>query len=146
MIRRGLICLLFTAFAWGQAAKPATPEPQNPATPAPASTPPATAAPDAKATEPAKIAPDAPVITIQGLCDNPPADQSKPADCKTVVTRAEFEALVDAVAPAMAPSALRQLATSYANILMMDHEAHKLGLDQSPRFEALMKAKRMEAM
>jgi len=149
MIRRGLICLLFTAFAWGQAAKPATPEPQNPAAPAtaaPASTPPATAAPDAKATEPAKIAPDAPVITIQGLCDNPPADQSKPADCKTVVTRAEFERLADAVAPTMAPAARRQLATRYANALVNVHEAHKMGLDQSPRFEELMKVMRIQVM
>jgi len=149
MIRRGLICLLFTAFAWGQAAKPATPAPQKPAAPAtaaPASAPPATAAPATKPAEPAKIAPDAPVITIQGLCDKPPADKSKAAGCKTVVTRAEFENLVDAVAPTMAPSGRRQLATRYASALVMVHEAHKMGLDQSPRFEELMRVMRVQAM
>jgi hypothetical protein len=138
MIRRGLICLLFTAFAWGQAAKPAAPAPHKPAPPA--------AALDAKAAEPAKIAPDAAVITIQGLCDNPPADKSKAADCKTVVTRAEFEKLVDALGPTMAPTARRQLATRYANALVMVHEAHKMGLDQSPRFEELMRVMRVQVM
>ncbi len=148
MIRRGLIFLLFGALAWGQAAKPATPAPQKPAAPAapPTSVAPANATPDTKAPETPKIPPDAPVITIQGLCDNPPPDKTAGSNCKTVVTRAEFEKLVDAVAPTMAPSARRQLATSYANVLMMDHEAHKMGLDQGSRFETLMKAKRMEVM
>lgn len=143
MIRRGLICLLFIPFALGQAPKPITPVPQKPAAPAAA---PTGAASPTNAPESPKTAPNAAVITIQGLCDNPSADKTAASDCKTVVTRAEFEALADAIAPTMAPSARRQLATSYANILVMDHEAHKLGLDQGPRFEALMKAKRMEAM
>src|SRR2546428_13064438 len=109
MIRRGLICLLFPTFVWGQTAKPATPAPHKPA--APVGAPPATAAPDARTAEPRKTAPDAPVITIQGLCDNPPADKTAASDCKTVATRAEFEALGDPVAPTVAPSPRRQLAT-----------------------------------
>src|ERR1700722_1985579 len=52
---------------------------------------------DAFVAPPESLVPrDAPVITIKGLCDNKPA--SAP-DCRTIVTRADFDALVDAVDP-----------------------------------------------
>jgi hypothetical protein len=44
-----------------------------------------------------KISPDAPVITIEGVCDKGTAA----ADCKTVVTRAEFEKIVNTMMPNM---------------------------------------------
>jgi len=137
MTHRAWICVLFVAtLSWGQAAKPAAP----PAAPkmAPPSHP---AAP--KATENAGVSPDAAVITIPGLCEKPPADKSKAATCKTVVTRAEFEQLVEAVAPTMAPAARKQLATQYGIALVMVHKAHQMGLDQGPKFQELMKVARV---
>jgi PPIC-type PPIASE domain len=86
---------------------------------------------------------DAAVITIPGLCDKPAADKSKIADCKTVVTRAEFEQLVDAVAPTIAPEARKQLATQYGVALVMADKARQMGLDQGPKFQELLKVARI---
>jgi hypothetical protein len=144
MIHRGLVCLLLGALAWGQAATPKSAAPPQKPAAQPAAPP--SAPQEAKAPEAAKVPPDAPVITIDGLCDNPPADQTKASDCKTVVTRAEFEKLVDAIAPTMAPPARRQLAGRYANALVMAHKAHEMGLDQGPKFEEQLKLVRLQVM
>ena len=77
-----------------------------------------------------------------GLCDKP-CGQSKAADCKTVVTRAEFEQLVNTVAPTIAPPARKQLATQYGMALVMVHKAHQMGLDQGPKFQELMRVARI---
>ena len=85
---RGWLCfLLFTAVAWGQAAKPAAP----PAPPRAATAPSVTTAAGAGAVS---VGPATAVITIPGLCDKPAEDKSKTATCKTVVTRAETPAAV----------------------------------------------------
>lgn len=141
MICRGFVCLLLGALAWGQAAMPnSAAAPQTPAAQSTATEP-------AKPAEPPKVvAPDATVITVQGLCDNPPADPSAAADCKTVISRAEFEALINAMAPTMPPAARRQLAERYGNALVMAHQAHALGLDQGPKYEELLKISRMQVM
>jgi len=146
MLCRGVTCLLLGALAWGQAADSTSPPPAAPAQNPAAQSNPQPAAPPAetKAPEAANIPPDGAVITIQGLCDNPPADKTKASDCKTVITRAEFEKRVDALAPNMAPPARRQLATRYAMGLVMAHEAHKMGLDQGPRFEELLRVARVQ--
>jgi len=73
-----------------------------------------------------------------------PADKTKASDCKTVVTRAEFEKLIDALSPNMPAPARRQLATRYAMGLVMAHEAHKMGIDQGPRFEELLRIARLQ--
>lgn len=143
MTHRGLVCLLLlVASAWGQAAKPTAPAP---ATPAPAAAAPMgddmTAKPD-----PSKVTPDTAVITIPGVCDNMPADKSASPDCKTVVTRAEFERLLDAVAPNVPAAGRRQLAGRYANGLAMSHEAEKMGLDKGPRYEEMMKVSRVQVL
>jgi hypothetical protein len=137
MSRRGWICLLFlTTLAWGQAVKPSAPPalPKVPTVSHPAA---------AKAPEGATVPREAAVITIPGICDKPSVDKSKPADCKTVVTRAEFERLVEAVAPTIAPPARKQLATQYGVALVMVHKAHQMGLDKGPRFEELMRVARV---
>lgn len=130
----GYVCLLFSVTAaWGQAAKP-------PARPAPPKAPTASST-TTKTAVAATVAPGTPVITIAGLCDKPAA--SKAADCKTVVTRAEFEQLVNTVAPTIAPAARKQLATQYGMALVMVHKAHQMGLDQGPKFQELMRVARI---
>ena len=120
--------------AWAQAAKPAArPVPPTAAT--------ASTAEASNTAGAAAIAPGTAVITIPGLCDKPPAD--KAADCKTVVTRAEFEQLLSAVAPTIAPPARKQLATQYGMALVMVHKAHEMGLDQGPKFQELMRVARI---
>lgn len=143
MIDRVGVCLLLTSLAWGQAAgKPAA----APGAPSKALASTSSAAPAATVT-PAEVAPDAAVITLPGVCDNPPADQSRAADCKTVVTRAEFEQLLEAINQShMPPPVRRQLATQYAMLVVMANEAHKMGVDKGPKFEQQLRIQRMQAM
>jgi hypothetical protein len=142
MIDRVVVCLLLASLAWGQAASKPAAAPGAPSK-APASS--SSAAPAANA--PADVAPDAAVITLPGVCDNPPADQSKAADCKTVVTRAEFEQLLEAINQAhMPPPVRRQLANQYAMLVVMANEAHKMGVDKGPKFEQQLRIQRMQAM
>ena len=139
MTHRGLVCLLLLGTAaWGQAAKPTTTT----------TTPAAQASEDAEAKtpDPSKVAPDAAVVTIPGLCNNQPAEKSASADCKTVITKAEFESLIEAIAPNMPVQARRQLATRYANGLMMAHKAELMGLDKGPRFDEMMKVSRIQVL
>ena len=134
---RSWIWLLFLAVpAWGQAPKP-TARPAPPKLASPSST------ISAKAPAAGSITPDTAVITIPGLCEKPAAANSKSAECKTVVTRAEFERLVDTVAPNLAVPARKQLATQYGLALVMVHKAHLIGLDQGPRFQELMRVARI---
>ncbi|HTR64348.1 MAG TPA: peptidyl-prolyl cis-trans isomerase [Terriglobales bacterium] len=151
MIRCAVLCLVFASLAWGQ----------TPSAPPSGSTPPASSAAPAKS--PAQALPEAPsasspnklpdtstvppdeaVITIEGLCDKPPA--APPAECKTVVTRADFEKIVNTVQPTMTLPQQRQLANNYATVLMMAKEAHRMGLDQGPDFDERMRLARLEVL
>jgi len=143
MTQYALVCLLLGAMAWGQAASlPSAPPAQPQGAPASPTGNPA----DSKEADAAKVAPDAPVITINGLCDNPPADKTADPNCKTVITRAEFEKVLDTVQPNMPPRARRQLATRYAMALVMAQKAHEMGLDQGPKFDERMKLMRMQVL
>jgi len=129
--------------SWGQAASSTSaPAAQQSGAPATASGNPT----ESKETEAAKVAPDAPVITINGLCDNPPAGKAADPNCKTVITRAEFEKLLDAVQPNMPPRVRRQFATRYSSALVMAQKAHEMGLDQGPKFEDRMKLMRVQVL
>ena len=144
MNRYGLVCLLLGAIAWGQAAPSSPPPDQKPATatPSAAQAPGAPAAPEDAA---AKVPPDAPVITIDGLCDNPPADKST-GSCSTVVTKEQFEKLLQSIQPNLPPRARRQFANRYVNALIMSHKAHEEGLDQGPKFEQRMNLARIQIL
>jgi PPIC-type PPIASE domain len=138
--------LLLAGVAWGQAGKPtAPPAPPRAATAptAPSGTGAAAAGGGSPGVGSPSIGPATAVITIPGLCDKPPLDKSKAGTCKTVVTRAEFEQLVAAVAPTIAPPARKQLATQYGMALVMVHKAHELGLDQGPKYQELMRVARI---
>jgi hypothetical protein len=143
MTQYGLVCLLLGAMAWGQAANSTSTPAQQPGAPPSAASSGAAPAgnPDAEAS---KVAPDAPVLTINGSCDNPPAD--KTADCKTVITRAEFEKTLEAVQPNMPVRVRRQFAMRYATALVMAQKAHEMGLDQGPKFEERLKLARVQIL
>ena len=149
MTRYGLVCLLLGALAWGQAAKPssaAAPQKEAPPSAAPQSTAPATTPSAAQPQPAAEIPPDAPVITINGLCENPPADKSAATDCKTVITRAEFEKLIEVIQPAMPARVRKQFATNYARALVMSQKAEQMGLDKGPGFEEHMRLARIQVL
>lgn len=142
MTHRGLVCLLLGGLAWGQATQPAATPAAPQSSAAPMSEPAETKQPD-----PSKVPADAPVITIAGMCKNAPADKaSSDPNCKTVITKSEFEALVDAVAPNLPAPSRRQLATRYATGLVMANEAEKMGLDKGPHYEEMLKISRMQVL
>ena len=92
------------------------------------------------------VAPDAPVITIKGLCERPANSTATPSECSTVITRAEFEKIVGAVQPNMAPAQKKQFAARYVTALMLAEKAHELGLDQGPEFDEQMYLARLQLL
>ena len=113
--------------AFGQAAAPVAPAQSAPAAAAPA-----------PAAEP--LTATAPIVTVKGVCD-PPAP-----DCTTVITKAEFEAIVNAFQPQMKLPQQRQVGTSYGQLLTMAAEAKKRGLDKSPRVQVRTRIAVMQAL
>ncbi len=106
----------------------------------------------------ANLPPDSSVITIQGVCEQTKnamgkqsTDQQMPlsggkeapgsqdSGCKTIVTKAQFEKLVDALNPEMTGMVRRQLAVSYPRLLLFAEKARELGLDQDPAFAEKMR-------
>ena len=98
----------------------------------------------------ASVLPDSPVITIEGLCDRSVGDLgakesggsaagSARSTCKTIVTKAQFEKLVEALNPQMPAIARRQLAESYPRLLLFANRARELGLDQDSSFAEAMR-------
>jgi uncharacterized protein (DUF2344 family) len=152
----GLLCVLVAGLAWGQAAPAGSP---------PASHPPLAAAARPSSEEGADVAPTAAVLTITGVCQDQPktavkGTAAKPAgakpamaDCKTVITKAEFEKLAAALAPnpnpdakAINPQVKRQLANVLPRDLAMSEAAKKKGLENSPQYAQMMKFARMQIL
>src|ERR1017187_7690714 len=131
-----VVCLLLPGRAYGQAPQPAAPPAAGVKTDKSAS-----ATPE-KAPE-AKVGPDDTVITLKGFC----ADAAQQGDaCKTAISRAQFEKVVEALQPGMPPALRRQLATRYSWVLKMSTAAEKRGLDKQPSFEEKMYFARMQIL
>jgi hypothetical protein len=89
------------------------------------------------------VAPGDPVITLDGFCTDTGRQRSA---CRTVITRAQFDKLADALQPAM-PLPLRlTVANAYARNLKMSAAAEKRGLDKTPEFEEEMRYARMQLL
>lgn len=83
------------------------------------------------------------VITIENLC---PARQPKPTPCRTVITKDEFERVINAIRPNLPPGARMQLAQSYAELLTFASQAEKAGLDKTPEFQEQLKLRRLQSL
>ena len=82
---------------------------------------------------------DSPVITIKGACDHPPGAaassvQAKSSTCETIITKAQFEKLAEALNPQMSAKVKYQLAETYPHLLVFANKARELGLDQDSAF------------
>jgi hypothetical protein len=130
--------VLFSTFAFSQAAAPApsapaaTPQTAKPASPA-------------KPAEKAEVLPTAAVITIEGVC-NGKVPATPPAECKTVITRADFEKLVNALDPQMPGARRQQLADAYSSMLIMSHIAEQRGIPNTPEAQQVLHFTRMQAL
>jgi hypothetical protein len=153
--------------AWGQAPQGATPAPppaqsqppQNEAPNAGAGMKPAPAA----ATPAVEIPENAPVLTITGVCPAPATTASKtaaagkttatknaaakkPADCKTVITRKEFEKIAAGLSPNVTPQLKRQLATALPKFMAMSEAAKKEGLEKTDTYKQTLEIAKMQIL
>lgn len=158
-----LLCILLGTLAWGQAAPVAPTPPQGPGREEAAKPP----APPTQESTAADVAPTAPVITIEGVC--PPqrkttaasataktgvasktatASKTSAADCKTVITKAEFEKIISALSPTnpLTPPQRRQLANNLGRFISMSDAAKKRGLDQTPQYKETVKFLQMQIL
>lgn len=92
-----------------------------------------------------KLAASAPVITMTGVCDSAKSPAPN-GECKTVITRAEFDKLVNTLQPNMTAEVRRKLANEYPQILYMSQEARKRGLDKDQHFLEVLKFTKMELL
>jgi len=118
------VCLLLASLAYGQAPPPVKP-------------------PAAGDVPEIKVGPEDAVITVSGFCADP--GQTGGA-CKTVITRAQFEKLSDALQPGMSLALRLNVANAYARNLRMAAAAEKRGLDKTPAFEEEMRYARMQLL
>ena len=129
MRKSWLLCLLMGTLAWGQAES--APPPQSAPTDTSASVP-----------------DDAAVITISGVCDSqpkPPAANAS-ADCKTIITKAEFEKIVSALAPNPSPQQKKQLANVLPKLIAVSSQARSQGMDKTEQFELILKFSQMQIL
>ncbi len=137
MRKSWLLCVLLGSMALAQAAPPP-----------PLGKPPADD--EQAADKSASVAPDAPVITVNGVCPEQPAGMTEGKtslpDCKTVVTKAEFEKLAGGLAPNMTPQLKRQLATILPRLIAMSSEARAKQLDKTERFDQMLKFAQMQIL
>jgi hypothetical protein len=105
---------------------------------------------------------NAAVITIVGVCSptsksatvskTAPAKEAatnKPADCKTVITRAKFEKLASALQQGTTPLTPQQkhmLAGQLPGLIAMSDAAEEKGLEKTVRFEETMKFLKMRVL
>lgn len=93
------------------------------------------------------------VITIEGLCSPPPAGRTAatpaPADCKKVITKQEFEELLNVVNPNHQPipaAQRQQLAQRYVDLLVFSEAARKAGVEKKPQFQEAVRVQRMAVL
>lgn len=161
MSKSWLVCVLLGALAWGQAQPAATPA-QAPAKASPAPAAKEAATPQA-ATPVVEVSESAAVITIKGVCAATPkpaagsasaagktaAAAKKPAECQTVITRAQFEKLAKALQQGPNPLNAQQkrtLANQLPGVIAMSEAAKKKGLDKSEGYAETLKFVKMRIL
>jgi PPIC-type PPIASE domain len=96
----------------------------------------------------AEVPETAAIITLNGVCEKPDAG----GQCKTVITRAEFERLAGAINPSngvnppLPPEAKRQIASRYSQFLALADQAKKQKLDQTPQAKELEHFAELQAL
>jgi hypothetical protein len=75
--------------------------------------------------------PDAPVVTLEGVCDAGQKHAAK-SGCRTVITRAQMESLESALWLDTSPAASRQFAINYARLLAASTVAQRQHLEKDP--------------
>jgi PPIC-type PPIASE domain len=153
MRKSWLLCVLMGTLAWGQNPQSAPPAEHEGPVPGMMERQEPPAAPDT-----ASVPATAAVITIDGVCAARPkpaaaktatagkAAATPASECKTVVTKEEFETLLKGVTPNPSPQIRQQLANVLPRIIAMSSQARQEGLDKTPQFEAMIKFAKMQIL
>jgi hypothetical protein len=90
----------------------------------------------------AAIAADTAVITVPNVC------AATVKDCKTVVTRKQFESTLLGLSggKAVAPEIPRRFASQYGEVLVFSQKATELGMDKEPNTEAGIRYARLQVL
>jgi hypothetical protein len=95
-----------------------------------------------------EVPPDTPIVTLEGVCDHSQVPGKK--DCKTVITRAQMDSIIDLLAPGTPPDARPQFAIKYARLLAASGVARREHLEKDPvvanELEAQLKLARMQVL
>jgi len=96
----------------------------------------------------ASVPNDAAVLTITGVCNSPTLSQaaSSSSDCKTIITKAEFEKLVNALAPNANAQQKKQLAGVLPRVMAMADEAKKRGMEQTDQYKETLEYVKMQVL
>jgi hypothetical protein len=97
----------------------------------------------------AELAPTDPVITIHGLCTGAATTANKSSNCTTVVSRQQFDGVMNglnALGAPLLPMQRRAVAEGYATTLLNYEAAKKSGVEHDPRFAEVIRLARMRAM
>ncbi len=81
----------------------------------------------------ASVGPNDSVITLEGAC------KSGEKDCVSSISREQFEKMAEAVKPGMTTEMKRSFAAQYAKILAFSDQARALNLEDTERFQEIMK-------
>jgi hypothetical protein len=96
-----------------------------------------------------EVPPDAVVVSIQGICPpGKPAPENSDS-CTTTLTRRQFETMLrvmNITNQNYSPAALKGIAESYVQLMMLADAGQKAGLDHDPRFEEMMRIARVRTM
>jgi hypothetical protein len=168
MRKSWLVCALMGTIAWGQAQPAAAPV--QPSQASAASRPQAAGsqmanpgqAPSAENKPPAEVPENAVVLTVYGVCPATPAVAAsktgtskaapaaakKSADCKTTLTREQFEKIAKGLSPSptITPQLKRQLAGALPKFMAMSEAAKKQGLEQSEGYKETLKIAKMQIL
>lgn len=88
--------------------------------------------------------PEEAIIVISGLCSSKGATKS--SGCKTVITKGQFERVINAIQPGMSERARREFALDYANALVMAKKAEEMELDRGENYDEQMRLARLEIL
>jgi hypothetical protein len=168
MSKSWLLCALLSgAMAWSQAEPEKTPPPPTPAPQSGAAAPRAGEGPNARNEQtpkpPAEVPENAAVITIIGVCPagstatsktttktatgKPEASSTKKsAECKTVITRKEFEKIASGLSPNVTPQLKRQLSNALPRFMAMSEIAKKKGLEKTDAYQETLKFAKMQIL
>jgi hypothetical protein len=124
------------------------------------------AAAEAAQTPAAEVPENAAVLTIIGVCPATSTASSKSAagktgttktttakpeakiaaNCKTVITRREFEKIASGLSPNVTPQLKRQLATALPKFMAMSEAAEKKGLENTESYKETLKIAKMQIL